>query len=77
MSTSVLNASFGKLDIKRHSPSILYIIYDQEMTQLRLVDALMTKNGQEDKTLFYVYISVCVVEGGGGGRVCVRGSTCT
>ena len=27
MSTSVLNALPGKLDIKRHSPSILYVLY--------------------------------------------------
>ena len=36
MSTSVLKALPGKLDIKRHSPSILYV-YDQEINVM-LID---------------------------------------
>ena len=46
-------------------------MYDREIPQLRMVDALMTMKGQEDQTLFYVHISVCLEEGEGKG--CVLG----
>ena len=34
MSTSVLETLPGKLDIKRHSPSILYLLYDSQEEDL-------------------------------------------
>ena len=37
MSTSVLKASPGKLDIKRHSPSILYL-HGKHLVNLRCID---------------------------------------
>ena len=44
MSTSVLKALPGKLDIKRHSPSILYIlaITSRERIECRLAPVLKT-----------------------------------
>ena len=38
MSTSVLKALPGKLDIKRHSPSILYILNTLHVTQFLVLD---------------------------------------
>ena len=43
MSTSVLKALPGKLDIKRHSPSILYMYIIQEAVDLVRYEALKDK----------------------------------
>ena len=44
MSTSVLKALPGKLDIKRHSPSILYIPESQEISPFPTGDLQATRN---------------------------------
>ena len=41
MSTSVLKALPGKLDIKRHSPSILYIFSIGKLTKTQTTDVSM------------------------------------
>ena len=46
MSTSVLKALPGKLDIKRHSPSILYLL-DQNVFLYFIIDPCSTPMGFE------------------------------
>ena len=41
MSTSVLKDLPGKLDIKRHSPSILYILYQFEGVLVCIISVLL------------------------------------
>ena len=48
MSTSILKALPGKLDIKRHSPSILYLLQSQTETDVSKTDASETAAKEND-----------------------------
>ena len=60
MSTSVLKALPGKLDIKRHSPSILYICGYWRAQGLRVAMFLDDGIGVDFHTLVNVYVDLVV-----------------
>ena len=54
MSTSILEALPGKLDIKRHSPSILYISAGAQWLGGRVLDLRLRGGGFESHRRHYV-----------------------
>ena len=63
MSTSVLEALSGKLDIKRHSPSILFILASLGMST-RVLEALSGKLDikRHSPSIFYTYTHAKEIE---------------
>ena len=62
MSTSVLKALPGKLDIKKHSPSIIYIMSSCKLTVLLLPDNKILSDYRQKQLISMCTIPVSILK---------------